>query len=341
MFAGSSQLCRKGCLREYTAVAVHYDCFTIFIHTCALRTVEALSRLWTLGAWRSPWTRAHPLQLQPNYAMPRDVLERVASITGHPQLGRCPTELLDMIRGYDPQCLFWRAVSTMTLAASCSYLPDPSKPLQTLPLAEIAGWERGGPLPRLQDAASLDLPTPLGTMLITIDAVGIKTVQRLSARAPPFSEPNTDSLAFIVADVSSLSRVDACFKGGLLRLHSLLAYWFVQIWDTPSPPSLPSSSCALLRNSGEPLHLVRTVELGTVTGLTFFYDTEHLLGIHPHCAKSPSAVSFDEHLSERWLSERIWVYLPISREDSVDVLGFRTSTRRQRSHEPVNNVLVS
>jgi hypothetical protein len=335
-------LCRKGCLRKYTAVAVHYDCFTIFTHTCALGTAEALSCLWTLGAWRSPWLWAQPLQLQPNYDMPRDVLERVASITGHPQLGRCPTELLYMIRGYDPQCLFWRAVSTMALAASCSYLPDPSKPLQTLvtlPLAEIADWERGGPLPRLHDAASLDVPTPLGTMLITIDAAGIKTVQRLSARAPPFSEPNTDSLAFILADVSSLGGVGACFNGGLLRLHSLLVDWSVQIWDTPSPPSLPSSSCALLRNSGEPVHLVRTVKLGTVTGLTFFYDTEYLLDIHPHYAKSPSAVPFDEHLSQRWLSERIWVYLPISREDSVDVLGFRTST--QRSLAPVNNVLVS
>jgi len=316
------------------AVTVHNECFSIFIQECTptLTELQAEERLFTTGLYRNPWPRAQPLSLTDSYCMSRTSLNKIASVSGLPQLAIHPVELLEMIRQVSSHSLFWRAVSVIALAEQVSATPP--APLLVVPIYEIDRWERGGKLERwtppndLPSASSKlkDLSLQASTsprravVRLTIDAEGIQKIELLPDR-PPYCRERTESVAYMVEELAALKGVKACFKNGLVQLYSKAGYPSLRIWDTPAPPSL--SQCTIYSDKKRPWRHFRTVELGSITGLTFFYWRGTLLGIHPHRVNDQCAMSTYERLSKR-LSVA-WIYYPIPPTDQILIFGARPS----------------
>ena len=327
------------------AVSVHLECLAIFVRAYPSSGTDALERLWSIGAWSWTWPRAWPLHLDKNYALDRGVLERLARIIGFPQLTRCPIEVLDLIRRCDPSCLFWRAAETLTLAASCSRLPR--QPVLTLPLPDVSSWERNGMLSRVENHNA----SPSDKVLITIDAAGIREIQRLPAQPSScLSRRRSDHLAFILTDVSKLGEVNARLKSGLLSLFPPQNFWNLPILDTPSPASSEllqdsDSRIVLHIDKQTPARRIRTLDLRAITGLTFFYVDEDLHGVHAHTEEHPTALSVFKRLPSEVRRKAAWLYLPVSPEDQIDGLGFRYICRRflrsDFASEQLLDILVS
>lgn len=329
------------------AVSVHLECLTIFVRAWPSSGTDALARLWTIGAWSWTWPGAWPLHLDKNYSLDRGVVEKLARIIGYPQITRCPTELLDLIRRCDPSCLFWRAAEALTLAASCSRLAEQHEPVLTLPLADVLSWELNGMLSRVENHEA----SPLDRMFITIDAAGIKTVERLPAQPPSWSSrPRSDHLAFILTDISKLGGVNARLKNGLLSLFPPQNFWDLPILDTPSLATTnlfedSDSRIVLHIGKGTSARRIRTLDLRGTTGLTFFYVDEDLHGVHAHTEEHPTALSVFKHLPSGVQRKAAWLYLPVSPEDQIDGLGFRYRLYRplpsHSTSEQLLDILVS
>lgn len=111
---------------------------------------------------------------------------------------------------------------------------------------------------------------------LTIDNRGIKRIERLPDY-PQYPELKSPHLAYVVKESHALRDVTACFKYGLVQLRlprgsqpsdhdkALL------IADTPSLPRLPECNLFLsMANKG--WGQLRTAELDSITGITFFYS---------------------------------------------------------------------
>lgn len=87
------------------------------MHESKLEANEALSRLWVAGSWMSPWPKA-PIIYLGRIAHPIDqnILQRLAKLSGIPQLSKLPPELVDMIREFPIHELLWRSISVISLA---------------------------------------------------------------------------------------------------------------------------------------------------------------------------------------------------------------------------------
>ncbi|KIH93326.1 hypothetical protein SPBR_04159 [Sporothrix brasiliensis 5110] len=149
-------------------VAVHYDCFHVFLASTAglehqgdaggtrivgleeggKQNATLLDELWTLGAWRRPWLNAAPVLLDDagpaSYAdVELAAFRRIATVAGVPQLARLPLELICLIHTRSARSLFWRTIRC--LAARAKGQPDDA--LHRTPLKHIVSWTRGQPLP--------------------------------------------------------------------------------------------------------------------------------------------------------------------------------------------------
>ncbi|KAM7188070.1 hypothetical protein V8F33_010833 [Rhypophila sp. PSN 637] len=340
----NKQLCtRPGCelyrlpgfqRRIPEAVTVHYACFSIYMHEAVptLGRDEAERRLFTTGLYRNPWPRAHPLSLTDTYYMSRSALSKTASISGLPQLGAYPAELLEMIRQSSNHSIFWRTISVIALAERLCATSRNS--LLVVPIYEIDSWERGGMLERWTppddlptadselDNLSLEATTSLSprraVVRLTIDAEGIQKIELLRDR-PPYIRERTASTAYMVEELATLKGVEAYFQDGLVQLYCKSGYPSLRIWDTPAPPSL--SQCTIFADKKRPWRHFRTVEFDSITGLTFFYWKGALLGIHPHRVSDPCAGTSFDRLSKR--QPAAWIHYPISPSDKILIFGAR------------------
>jgi hypothetical protein len=59
--------CRQ-CAGSSEAATIHSDCLQLFARECKVK--DALDRLWTTAAWRSPWRQAPHLRLADTHVMP-------------------------------------------------------------------------------------------------------------------------------------------------------------------------------------------------------------------------------------------------------------------------------
>ena len=171
---------------------------------------------------------------------------------------------------------------------------------------------------------NLSLNVPISSrravVRLTIDAEGIQKIELLSDR-PPYTPERTERVAYMVEELAALKGVKACFKDGLVQLYSKAGYPSLRIWDTPAPPSL--SQCTIYSDKKRPWRHFRTVELDSITGLTFFYWRGTLLGIHPHRVNDQCAMSSCERLSKRL--PVAWLYYPIAPTDRILIFGARPS----------------
>ncbi len=190
------------CALSPECVPIHHDCLVIFTRECPLAEPEALARLWTIGCYRNPWPKTPLLHLAPHGRFVKEAFLEITRICGLSRLHSLPSELMELIRQLTPHALFWRALSTISLA----YLvTTPPQPLLVLPLQDIKTWERGKSVVRISE-----LRRPV--IRLTIDSNGIWKIDRLPAPPKYRRDGTANSHAYIVETEESLSSVQAHLK---------------------------------------------------------------------------------------------------------------------------------
>jgi hypothetical protein len=89
------------------------------------------------------------------------------------------------------------------------------------------------------------------------------------------------------------------------------------VWDTPTPPDLAQCPVPLERlDSGQRFH---TIDLASVTGVTFFFFHNRIVAIHAHSPSHPCAMFTYKGIQDiRDLNKYCtWVYMPLPRGDTV------------------------
>ncbi|KAL3602902.1 hypothetical protein FPOAC2_07218 [Fusarium poae] len=97
------------------------------------------------------------------------------------------------------------------------------------------------------------------------------------------------------------------------------------MWNTPTPPDL--SSCKAYGSSFSSSQCFHAVEADRISGITFFFSSGQLFGIHVHNSEESTAIATYEGFSRRRQRGIIWIYLPISKNDRILVLGVRQGRR--------------
>ncbi|KAI5865028.1 hypothetical protein GGS23DRAFT_603707 [Durotheca rogersii] len=210
-------------------------------------------------------------------------LLRIMHICGLPRLQSLPPELVELIRQLSPHALFWRAISTISLASNVTI---PPQPLLVFPLKDIETWKRGESVVRITEQTGRCRPMTR----LTVDSEGIQKIDRLPA-TPKYRRGETVSrYAYIVERAEALSSVQAHLKDNLLRLMLPSSLPALRTWDTPAPPIL---------------------------------DNCRLCSIHVHDSDESCALPAYHRLSNRCQKGAVWIYWPIARQDSVVALSIR------------------
>ncbi|KAB5540444.1 hypothetical protein GE09DRAFT_1225889 [Coniochaeta sp. 2T2.1] len=192
--------------------------------------------------------------------------------------------------------------------------PDP---LLTVPLRELVFWERGGEFERLAEGVR----SPLPILRITMDCAGISKLERLP-KLPTYTGEYTTRFAFVIQDEASIPHVAAQLKDGRLRLNLPNGSRTLPIWNTPAPPSF--SLCKAYPARYTSCRILHTVEMDEILGITFFFASGELFGLHIHRSEESCAMdTFARSLTERLQQVVVWIYLPISQRDRILVLGAR------------------
>ncbi|EPE09778.1 hypothetical protein F503_07554 [Ophiostoma piceae UAMH 11346] len=172
-----------GC--DYTPeyLAVHIDCYAIYLHETRKHSHnDALHALWRIGTHRRPWKQAYPMFFDPPDMRQSDGLwhsafERIALASGLPQLACLPLELISMIYGRSPPCLFWRAIRVILLCHQTrAWIGQATQmTVRNLQLKHILFFERNRSLTLIHG-------DPMPYVQITIDCLGVRKVRQFSSR---------------------------------------------------------------------------------------------------------------------------------------------------------------
>ncbi|RSL48019.1 hypothetical protein CEP54_013128 [Fusarium duplospermum] len=300
-----------GCAKSPEFIPIHCDCCEIFKANCHIEDADVLSRLWTFAAWKKPWRGTLPIHLA-NRGIDLDMLKRTARFAGLPLLCKLPMELLEMIRGYSQYSLFWRCISVLLLANRVSVTGP--EPLMIMPLSQILSWERNG---SLSHGTSESLPPAIR---LTINSGGITKIESLSCEQR-YSRECYDHSLFIVLRRELISDVTAQLQNGLLRLRLPPRIRSLPIWNTPDPPNL--SFCLARPAVISKWTRFTAVEMDKVRGITFFFSSGWIKGIHVHHSEESSAQWAFERFSRRPRRVLVWIHLAIPKDDRLLVLGVR------------------
>ncbi|KJR80117.1 uncharacterized protein SPSK_10316 [Sporothrix schenckii 1099-18] len=256
------------------------------------RGTDILDELWILGAWRRPWSRAAQLHLEDagpaTYSDAElGVFARVAALAGLPILAKLPLELVCLVYKLSAPSLFWRSVRCLGLWAMRR-----TNPLHLAPLAQVVSWQRWHPL-QLAEAVSspghscLPRSSLPPFIRITIDRQGICQIERLH-EMPKYAGQTTTRFAFIVEMVSASPALADVLVEKKLRRH------------------IPSQLYA--------------VDVYRCFGLTFFYLTGKIYGVHVHRTAHDTAMETYQRLVTRVKENMVWALLPIAPNDRVMAL---------------------
>lgn len=96
------------------------------------------------------------------------------------------------------------------------------------------------------------------------------------------------------------------------------------VWNTPNPPNL--ELCRAYETK-QILGFQRcfAVEVASIRGITFFFSSHQLYGVHVHRSGALCALPSAQRLPARRRKSALWCYLPIANHDRILVLGVRTS----------------
>ncbi|KAM0560011.1 hypothetical protein ACHAPJ_003968 [Fusarium lateritium] len=93
-----------------------------------------------------------------------------------------------------------------------------------------------------------------------------------------------------------------------------------QIWDTPNPPHL--EDCEFYGRVSQSMQF-KTIDLRSVTGLTFFFSFSKLYAIHAHTQTRPYATRTFERLPARRRDNAVWIYLPVPTGEEITAIAMR------------------
>ncbi|KAI1873757.1 uncharacterized protein JN550_003026 [Neoarthrinium moseri] len=291
------------CPLSSEVIAIHSDCFRIFSQE--VKADDALERLWVAAVSRSSWRMAPSLRLEQDTNVDVDLVYEKAAIQGVPRLRLLSPELVQMVRDHSKPATFWRYISVLSfsreLAAASS---DRSLPT-SIPLQNFAAWARG------REAVLLEPPGEPPVIRLTIDAHGIKEVERLPRRRS-YHPWRSDKMVYMIEEASSLGDYNTLY----LKLPQHIRGF--HIWDLRSPPMLED---CLFSTRIPQSTLFRTVDLEGVSGLTFFYCTFKFYAVHAHtpsnsCAKQ----TFDRLVNKK---STAWIHLPMPKGEEIIALGVR------------------
>ncbi|KAI3332702.1 hypothetical protein F4824DRAFT_286217 [Ustulina deusta] len=145
-------------------------------------------------------------------------------------------------------------------------------------------------------------------------------------------------LAFIIEHTRDMSNIYVEFKGDFLRLCLSKNQPSLCIWNTCSPPSLSSCSFfdpAALRSRISSRLYAR--DLGRSRGITFFFASGQLFGIHIHLTENSCAMDTYERIYIHRRQRIVWVYMPIAPTDRIIGLGsvWQQLYQRKVGHEQI------
>lgn len=343
--------------RPHESVTVHHDCFTVFIQSCPIAPRLACERLWEVAIARRPWPSlvdAAPISPPGAYIMCTEAVERVASAYNLAQLATLPVELVEQIQSHSPgYTTFWGTVAALTMAeyviTNVTVLKE-----QHVALHKILSWQRGGEIDVLEDDGLEALESHTDFLRITYDADGVRQIERLPQWPTRGKErpvhTNNKKLAWAIVDIhhqeSRHKEVTAICKNGFLRFDpGYISKWqpgqhlHHQVWNTPTPPEWVSTFPYQLKTwMDRDLSAFQTghlVNLDSVSGLTFAYDSGKLAAIYQH-PKSESdreikkrrkifqethAIPLLRPWSEREDKSDSCFFLPVSEEDKIMAFG--------------------
>ncbi|KAL1893289.1 hypothetical protein Sste5346_006465 [Sporothrix stenoceras] len=343
--------CTKG-TATLEACTVHVNCHAMFRKHCVgvrgnAGSKESLDRLWIAAAWRRPWRQAAWLWLDtPDEADNRMSLDRVVttiidtekgakdaddndrtdrqeSITGiFHRLLKLPAELVEMIREDSAESLIWRYAAVLD---RCQPLAGEDNQLTSMPLTDIAAWERGSPAQVSDNTAD----NPI--LRLMIDARGLRSIERLAALPPATHDRHSYKEAYVIVHQDEVKGVMIHFKYGLARLELPKKMKGLHIWDTPTPPSL-TTDCSMLFQQILPRSRFQTVPLDRCDGITLLFEHGKVAVVHMHTPVTPMArmnfLSLDR-------TDIAWVYVPINRAagDRVIAYGGRRAIKDVRLAE--------
>ncbi|KAM0075470.1 hypothetical protein ACKRZS_012121 [Fusarium odoratissimum] len=180
---------------------------------------------------------------------------------------------------------------------------------QSCMLDRVESWTRGEGAPVISDSTAGDWG-----IRVTKDRRGIRKTERLVG---------LPSYALIPPDQARTSGVD--FRIGAARIK-LSGNGKSVMWDTPNPPrSGKLSFFAPCDNERLCDMRLRTLDLRSTRGLTFFYVGSSLRAIHSHTSRFPTALTTYARLLEHARKHAVWANVPISPNDRLIGSGIRTS----------------
>ncbi|KAI6093781.1 hypothetical protein F4821DRAFT_5058 [Hypoxylon rubiginosum] len=123
--------------------------------------------------------------------------------------------------------------------------------------------------------------------------------------------------------------VRAHFKGGLMRLEVPPGRRCPRMWNTSARPNM-SLSGILTEASWQRCFVV---ELNRITGITFFFSSNRIVGVHIHDSREPYALSTYRRIFQSRDHNLVWVYLPILEDDPLLALDICRSSLPDESRQ--------
>ncbi|KAL5618166.1 hypothetical protein FOVSG1_000388 [Fusarium oxysporum f. sp. vasinfectum] len=282
-------ICRHvACSRSREAATMHASCYQLFLQHYTQD--NPLNGVWVATEWRRPWK--HDLNPQHGFE-----LEDSSIVSVSPSIA----EALGM-----PMVWAYLAIKDLAEGISSAAGQDDS---QSCMLDRVESWTRGEGAPVISDSTAGDWG-----IRVTKDRRGIRKTERLVG---------LPSYALIPPDQARTSGVD--FRIGAARIK-LSGNGKSVMWDTPNPPrSGKLSFFAPCDNERLCDMRLRTLDLRSTRGLTFFYVGSSLWAIHSHTSRFPTALTTYARLLEHARKHAVWANVPISPNYRLIGSGIRTS----------------
>lgn len=311
-------LCRfagcKKCAAGPDTATFHVDCFNLY--SSRMAADDKTNRLFNIATWMYPWKNVPSMKLEPSASLESGRgVGLAAELCGLPGLLDLPLELADIVSDYARPSPLWRFAAVLDLVASLS--EESAETMESVPLSSISSWQRGG-------APALSLDNSANPVIrLTIDSRGLRQIMRFPEMPNP-TQARTDTYAFVVEHELVFKGVTADFKRGFGHLNMPTAAPQLKLWDRPCPPPLEESLIYHTPVARQSMSL-RTIDLDTCSGLTFFMTSRDTYAIHAHTRAQPTARETFNRLSPRHQDVAAWVYVPFSALDHVEGFGVRRS----------------
>ncbi|KAF5973281.1 hypothetical protein FCOIX_8849 [Fusarium coicis] len=312
----------RDCKGSPESVTMHSECYRLFLQT--YHDKPALERVWVAAAWRIPWV-VRSSQSMPHIGYIEPGLVSISSSAaeglGIPQLATLPSEVLQLIASYSRGSLVWKYLIIEARAEELSRCDEsPSKEDDMLyNLGTFKKWHRG------QDAEFDEDPPESFVFRFTLDSHGLLDIERLP-NWPEYKSCRYGPYKYFFLDSDEAEHTWLYFRFGHARMKlSPLLSRPVQLWDIPSPPNSTTKGLeVLLVPRGTDATCVRTLDLRSITGITFFYYRGTLMGLHAHTPEDPIALTTVKDILSDYEPNLVWIYMPIAHGDRIVRFGLRT-----------------